>query len=89
MADFGVLQTFGMPFEYNVASYTLHLIDLYSVRYGNIVLTLTGRERRIIMANSKQTSKSVATKASEILRNNRYSKTSKSVAASALAQTKT
>ena len=41
------------------------------------------------MGNSKQTSKSVATKASEILRDNRYSKTSKSVAASALAQTKT
>ena len=31
------------------------------------------------MSNSKQTSKSVATKASEILRDNRYSKTSKSV----------
>ena len=41
------------------------------------------------MGNSKQTSKSVATKASEILRDNRYSKTSKGVAASALAQTKT
>lgn len=41
------------------------------------------------MGNSKQTSKSVATKASEILRDNRFSKTSKSVAASALAQTKT
>ena len=40
MADFGVLQTFGMPFEYNIASYTLHLIGLYSVRYGKIVLTL-------------------------------------------------
>lgn len=38
--------------------------------------------------NSKQTSKSVATKASKILRDNRYSKDSKSVAASALAQTK-
>lgn len=40
-----------MPFEYNVASYTLHLIGLYSVRYGKIVLTLTGRERRKFMAN--------------------------------------
>ena len=78
-----------MPFEYYIASYTLHLIGLYSVRYGKIVLTLTGRERRKFMSNSKQTSKSVATKASEILRDNRYSKTSKSVAASALAQTKT
>ena len=36
----------GMPFEYNIAAYTLHLIGLYSVRYGKIVLTLTGRERR-------------------------------------------
>lgn len=40
------------------------------------------------MANTKQTSKSVATKASKILKDDRYSKTSKSVAGSALAQTK-
>ena len=39
--------------------------------------------------NAKQTSKSVASKASKILRDNRYSKTSKSVAGSALAQAKT
>lgn len=38
--------------------------------------------------NSKQTSKSVATKASKILTDNRYSKTSKSVAGSALSQAK-
>lgn len=38
--------------------------------------------------NYKQTSKSVATKASKILTDNRYSKTSKSVAGSALSQTK-
>ena len=38
--------------------------------------------------NTKQTSKSVATKASQILNDNRYSKTSKSVAGSALSQTK-
>lgn len=38
--------------------------------------------------NSKQTSKSVATKASKILRDGRYGKDSKSVAGSALAQTK-
>jgi hypothetical protein len=38
--------------------------------------------------NTKQTSKSVATKASKVLRDGRYSKTSKSVAGSALAQTK-
>lgn len=78
-----------MPFEYIIVSYTLHLIGLYSVRYGKIVLTLTGRERRKFMANSKQTSKSVATKASKILRDGRYGNTTKSVAASALAQTKT
>ncbi|CAM2394283.1 MULTISPECIES: hypothetical protein [Fusobacterium] len=41
------------------------------------------------MANSKQTSKSVASKASKILRDDRYSSTSKSVAGSALSQTKT
>lgn len=38
--------------------------------------------------NSKQTSKTVASKASKILRDSRYGKTAKSVAASALAQTK-
>ena len=38
--------------------------------------------------NSKQTSKAVATKASRILKDRRYSKTSKSVAGSALAQAK-
>ena len=38
--------------------------------------------------NSKQTSKIVASKASKVLRDSRYSKTSKSVAGSALAQTK-
>lgn len=38
--------------------------------------------------NTKQTSKSVATKASKILTDNRYSKNSKSVAGSALSQTK-
>lgn len=41
------------------------------------------------MANTKQTSKSVASKASSILRDNRYSLKSKSVAGSALSQTKT
>lgn len=38
--------------------------------------------------NSKQTSASVASKASKILIDNRYSATSKSVAGSALSQTK-
>lgn len=41
------------------------------------------------MANKKQTSKKVATKASAILRDGRYSEKSKSVAGSALAQTRT
>lgn len=38
--------------------------------------------------NSKQTSKEVASKASKVLRDGRYSTISKSVAGSALAQTK-
>ena len=38
--------------------------------------------------NTKQTSKTVATKASKILNDDRYSKTSKSVAGSALSQSK-
>lgn len=41
------------------------------------------------MANTKQTSKNVATKASKILRSSNSSKISKSVAGSALSQTKT
>lgn len=40
------------------------------------------------MANRKQTSKTVASKASSILKDKRYSPKSKSVAGSALAQTK-
>lgn len=40
------------------------------------------------MANKKQTSKTVATKASKILKDGRYSSKSKSVAGSALSQTK-
>jgi len=39
-------------------------------------------------SNSRQTSKSVASKASHILRDGRYGKATKAVAASALAQTK-
>lgn len=41
------------------------------------------------MPNAKQTSKSVASTASKILRDGRYSSASKSVAGSALAQTRT
>ncbi len=40
------------------------------------------------MPNKKQTSPGVASKASKILSDNRYSATSKSVAGSALSQTK-
>lgn len=40
------------------------------------------------MPNTKQTSKTVASKASEILRDGRYSDKAKSVAGSALSQTK-
>ena len=40
------------------------------------------------MANKKQTSKSVASKASSVLRDGRYSSKSKSVAGSALSRTK-
>ena len=39
-------------------------------------------------SNRKQTSKAVATKASQIIKDGRYSSKSKSVAGSALAQTK-
>ena len=39
-------------------------------------------------SNRKQTSKAVATKASQMLKDGRYSSKSKSVAGSALAQTK-
>ena len=39
-------------------------------------------------SNKKQTSKAVATKASQILRDNRHSGKSKSVAGSALSQTR-
>lgn len=46
-----------------------------------------GKEDMVM--NKKQTSKPVATKASQILRDGRYGSKTKSVAGSALAQTKT
>lgn len=52
---------------------------------------ITGRlesEVRFMSKNTKQTSKSVASKASKILSDGRYSKKSKSVAGSALSQTR-
>jgi len=45
-------------------------------------------EVKIMAINKKQTSKPVATKASEVLKDGRYSKKAKSAAASALAQTR-
>ena len=52
---------------------------------------ITGRlesEVRFMSKNTKQTSKSVASKASKILSDGRYSKKAKSVAGSALSQTR-
>ena len=46
------------------------------------------KEGRRMAKNSKQTSKAVASKASKILRDRRYGTNAKSVAGSALAQTK-
>lgn len=46
------------------------------------------KEVKTMAKNTKQTSKAVASKASKILKDNRYSAKSKSVAGSALAQTK-
>lgn len=62
-------------------------IDLIFVFF---VLANLGKEREVIdmTKNSKQTSKKIASKASKVLRDGHYSKTSKSVAGSALAQTK-
>ena len=53
----------------------------------DIIITYHEKEVKF-MANTKQTSKSVASTASKILKDGRYSKASKSVAGSALAQTK-
>lgn len=54
-----------------------------------VYLLYTIMKGGVTMANSKQTSKSVASKASKVLSNPKSSKTSKSIAGSALAQTKT
>lgn len=53
-----------------------------------IVLSEVVKEVNIMTKNSKQTSRRVASTASKILRDGRYGKASKSVAGSALAQTK-
>ena len=58
-----------------------------AIIYYYIIYTIYSKEV-VVMPNSKQTSAKVASKASKILSDGRYSKTSKSVAGSALSQTK-
>ena len=53
-----------------------------------MILSEVVKEVNIMTKNSKQTSKKVAATASKILRDGRYGKAAKSVAGSALAQTK-
>ena len=62
-------------------------LAIFNYFFGFIILNV---EREVIemVKNSKQTSRRVASTASKILRVGRYSKASKSVAGSALAQTK-
>ena len=62
-------------------------LAIFNYFFGFIILNV---EREVIemVKNSKQTSRRVASTASKILRDGRYSKASKSVAGSALAQTK-
>ena len=58
-------------------------------RKTDIKFQLEMKVRWLAMAkNLKKTSKTVASKASKVLRDSRYSKTSKSIAGSALVQTK-
>ena len=62
-------------------------LAIFNYFLGFIILNVESEV--ILMAkNSKQTSRRVASTASKILRDGRYGKDSKSVAASALAQTK-
>lgn len=59
------------------------------LNYFRVFIILKAESEVISMAkNSKQTSRRVASTASKILRDGRYGKASKSVAGSALAQTK-
>ena len=62
-------------------------LAIFNYFFGFIILNV---EREVIemVKNSKQTSRRDASTASKILRDGRYSKASKSVAGSALAQTK-
>lgn len=54
--------------------------------FNGIILSKSNKEAKVM--NKKQTSKSVASTASKILIDDRYSDKSKSVAGSALSQTK-
>lgn len=56
--------------------------------HSNSLYCNTESEVMKMQKNTKQTSKRVASKASKVMRDGRYSKTAKSVAGSALAQTK-
>lgn len=56
--------------------------------HSNLLYCNTESEVMEMAKNTKQTSKAVASKASKVLRDGRYSKIAKSVAGSALAQTK-
>lgn len=62
--------------------------SMKAIQIKGVVSSIREERRIIAMANKKQTSKPVATKASQILRDGRYSSKSKSVAGSALSQTK-
>ena len=66
-------------------------LDIYhKIWYNKSVIAITGSiyQGGDTLPNKKQTSAKVAKTASKILTDNRYSKASKSVAGSALAQTK-
>ena len=62
--------------------------SMKAIQIKGVVSSIREERRIIAMANKKQTSKPVATKASQILRDGRYSSKSKSVAGSALSKTK-
>ena len=76
-----------MRFYLHIFTYS----DLFRLHYFEVFFLYSRsikEEGRYVM-NKKQTSNSVATKASQILRDGRYGSKTKSVAGSALAQTKT
>lgn len=65
----------------------MHKLDIFNYFFKLIILNVE-REVIAMAKNSKQTSKRVASVASKILRDGRYSSAAKSVSGSALAQTK-